>query len=100
MAIKTVFGREKEIDTLQQLYEGKRSEFVAVYGRRRVGKTFLIKELFGEKYSFHVTGLFNVGLSKQLANFQAALNRFYPNTTDQKAPTSWFDAFQVTSFLP
>ena len=45
MAITSVFGRSKEIKTLQQLYARERSEFVAVYGRYRIGKTFLIKEL-------------------------------------------------------
>ena len=94
MATKAVFGRTKEIATLQKLYAGKRSEFVAVYGRRRVGKTFLIKELFGDRYAFQVTGLFDGSLSKQLVNFQAALNRFYPASTDTPTPSSWFDAFQ------
>jgi len=42
MESTTVFGREKEIKKLQQLYKGKRSEFVAVYGRRRVGIESLI----------------------------------------------------------
>ena len=51
MANTTVFGRNKEIQQLQKLYAGKRSEFVAIYGRRRVGKTFLVKELFGNNYA-------------------------------------------------
>ena len=95
MAITSVFGRNDEIKTLQQLHAGERSEFVAVYGRRRVGKTFLIKELFGDHYAFHVTGLFNGSLSKQLINFHAALNRFYPASTDTPVPSSWFEAFQI-----
>jgi len=90
----TVFGREKEIKKLQQLYKGKRSEFVAVYGRRRVGKTFLIKEIFGDKYAFHFTGIFSVSLSKQLTNFHASLNRFYAKSVDSKTTSTWFDAFQ------
>ncbi len=100
MASTAVFGRTKEIDTLQKLYAGKRSEFVAVYGRRRVGKTFLIKELFGDRYAFHVTGLFDGSMSKQLVNFHAALHRFYPASTDTPIPTTWFNAFQqLISYL-
>ena len=41
-----LIGRENEIKTLQQAYHSEYSEFVAVYGRRRIGKTFLIREAF------------------------------------------------------
>ena len=50
-------GRKDEIKTLKKLYKSTRSEFVALYGRRRVGKTYLIKELFENQFTFQVTGL-------------------------------------------
>ena len=52
-----VIGRNDEIKELNRLYESSQSELVAVYGRRRVGKTFLINEVFKDKYSFKHTGL-------------------------------------------
>ena len=50
-------GRENDIALLEQLYESKRPEFVVVYGRRRVGKTYLVSELFKSRFSFYHTGL-------------------------------------------
>ena len=50
-------GRTKEIQRLKEIYNSKKAEFVAVYGRRRVGKTFLINEIFKGKYTFRHTGL-------------------------------------------
>ena len=47
-----LIGREKEIKTLQQAYHSEYSEFVAVYGRRRIGKTFLIREAFNYQFAF------------------------------------------------
>ena len=55
----TFIGREKEISALKSCFESDKSEFVAVYGRRRVGKTFLIKELFGAGFTFYATGILN-----------------------------------------
>ncbi|MEM6397661.1 MAG: ATP-binding protein [Bacteroidota bacterium] len=45
-------GRKPEIETLNRLYQSEKSEFVAIYGRRRVGKTFLINQLYGHDYAF------------------------------------------------
>ena len=54
-----IIGRKKEQDILEQCLESKRPEFLAVYGRRRVGKTYLIKEYFSNKFSFFATGIEN-----------------------------------------
>ena len=45
-------GRKREIKMLRNAAESKSSEFVAVYGRRRVGKTFLIRETFNSNFTF------------------------------------------------
>ena len=52
----TIIGRKAEIRELEKLYKSESSEFVAVYGRRRVGKTFLIKEVFKDRFTFWHTG--------------------------------------------
>ena len=68
-----IIGRYEEQHRLQQYFESDEPEFVAVYGRRRVGKTFLIKEFFDKRFSFYITGLANATKEEQLENFNAAL---------------------------
>ena len=63
--IPKLVGRKEKIKILQQLYKSTCSEFVALYGRRRVGKTYLIKELFKDQFIFQVTGLSRPDLSQK-----------------------------------
>ena len=49
MSYANIIGRNKEIDILDRIYKSKKSEFVAIYGRRRVGKSYLVSEIFGKK---------------------------------------------------
>ena len=57
MIMCEIIGRKKEIAELKCYYECGRAEFVAVYGRRRVGKTFLVDKVFHDDMVFHHTGL-------------------------------------------
>jgi len=86
-------GREKELEVLKSLYASQKSEFIAVYGRRRVGKTFLVRTAFRNQFTFQVTALANVKLSQQLTNFQIALQNVYPGVANTPAD-NWFTAFQ------
>ena len=52
-----IIGRKEEIQQLRHRYESDKAEFIAIYGRRRVGKTFLVKELFKNQFAFMHTGL-------------------------------------------
>ena len=61
-----IIGRKQEIRTLQKAFATKRSEFIAVYGRRRVGKTYLIKEALEGNFTFTHTGLAKAIKSNQL----------------------------------
>ena len=61
-----IIGREKERKILDEMYNSDVSEFVAVYGRRRVGKTFLIREVFSEQLVFDVAGLSKADTKEQL----------------------------------
>lgn len=54
--MKTVIGRKSEKATLKKYIESDKAEFIAVYGRRRVGKTFLIRQMFGSDFAFEVSG--------------------------------------------
>lgn len=89
-----LIGRQKERKSLLEHYNSKSSEFVAVYGRRRVGKTFLVRQVFQDKFSFHLTGMAGVSLSQQLGNFHAQISKFSGGMFDHKPATDWFTAFQ------
>lgn len=88
-----IIGRDAEIRTLNKISSSRKSEFVAVYGRRRVGKTFLIREFFQYEFDFQLTGLANATTKQQLTNFHASLQRQSPSTSDS-IPSNWFEAFQ------
>ena len=93
----TIIGRKQEIAELNRRYESGRAEFIAVYGRRRVGKTFLINEVFRDNMVFRHTGLSpydrkrKVSLKDQLQNFHFSLIRHGLETGS--APKSWMEAF-------
>jgi AAA+ ATPase superfamily predicted ATPase len=68
-----IIGRKAEKGTLADYYESSRPEFIAVYGRRRVGKTFLIREFFQNDFFFYASGLAKSDVAAQLDNFNEAL---------------------------
>ena len=93
-----LIGRQKEQDTLRKAFHSERSEFVVVYGRRRIGKTFLIRETFGNNFTFQYTGIFNVSSKIQLQQFYHNLLEQGLSSTE-KAPKNWFEAFNLLKIL-
>lgn len=93
----TIVGRQKELQLLNSLKGKESSSFLAVFGRRRVGKTFLIRSAFDNQFAFQLTGLGKGGLKKQLNNFYAALVKQMPAGTEVPFPKDWFWAFQQLS---
>ena len=99
-----MIGREKETSELTKLYYGKKAELVAVYGRRRVGKTYLIDETFRGKITFRHAGLSPVEENKR-GFLKAQLEHFYYSLLIQgmkksHRPESWLEAFyMLESFL-
>ncbi len=94
----TILGRESEKKTLKKVLESKKAEFVAVYGRRRVGKTYLIREYFSLQSClfFQVTGIKGAALSLQLNEFSREIGRtFYGKNVELKPPSNWMNAFQM-----
>ena len=85
-----IIGREKEQKKLLSAEQSSKSEFVAVFGRRRVGKTYLIRETFKDRFCFYHTGLANACMARQLSEFKKTLCRY----CDQKfrTPKDWFEA--------
>lgn len=74
-----IIGREKELSRLKRIYASNEAEFAVVYGRRRVGKTFLIREYFSQENCLlvHATGLQKGTLTKQLEYFAEALAKCF-----------------------
>ena len=87
-----IIGRYKEQADFQCFVEEKQPEFVVVYGRRRVGKTFLIKEFFNQKFAFYTTGLANADKQEQLNNFNVSLGHYAK--TPYPRVSSWMEAFR------
>jgi hypothetical protein len=87
-----ILGRKKEQQQLSDCLESKRPEFVAVYGRRRVGKTYLIREFFGNRFSFYATGVPDKKTKDQLAVFNDQLIRY--GSQYVKPPKDWLEAFR------
>ena len=84
-----LIGREKEKQVLQNALYEEYSQFVAVYGRRRVGKTFLIRETFENRFDFQFTGAANLTARKQLVRFRRALKEHGQKDTPEL--TNWGD---------
>ena len=87
-----IIGREHEIKKLQDLFKSKKSEFVAVCGRRRVGKTFLIRETFKNNFFFDLAGLAESNTKEQLVNFNISLNKV--GEGEFPKAKSWLYAFE------
>lgn len=86
-----LIGRDKEKQILKNALSEEQSQFIAVYGRRRVGKTFLIRESYDYTFDFQFTGAAKLSAKKQLVRFRRALKEHGQKDTPEL--TNWGDAF-------
>jgi uncharacterized protein len=98
MVTNILIGREKERCILTRLYESSKSEFLALYGRRRVGKTFLISNFFSKVDCtfFYITGIKNAAYKKQIGQFAKIIGDVFYSGTELKPPKNWLE-LRVTS---
>ena len=94
-----LIGRKSEQEKLARMYKSPKSEFVILYGRRRVGKTYLVHRFFEDKFTFRITAQAKIGTKKQLANFFTGMVKAYPQSDFKDMPQNWFEAFQILSDL-
>ena len=87
-----IIGRKAETALLKQISEDDVSHFAAVYGRRRIGKTFLIRETFGYRFTFQHTGLSGGSMKEQLYSFDASLKD--AGFSVGKKSANWIEAFE------
>lgn len=93
-------GRKEERSILEDALNSRESEMVAVVGRRRVGKTYLIESVFQKEIIFQITGLQNATKSEQLDNFTIRLNELSTSKLPIERPKSWLRAFaMLTMYL-
>lgn len=91
MASNEIIGRKYEQQLIKERCESGKAELVAIYGRRRVGKTFLVRKMFDDQFAFSFTGIYEASRIVQLENFRAALQQY----SGQPIPRlkDWFEAF-------
>lgn len=92
-----LIGREKEQGLLSEAYRSNESQFVAVYGRRRVGKTYLIRECFHDKFIFQHSGVAKANTKLQLRYFKESLVK--SGASNVRIPKDWVEAFSCLEQL-
>lgn len=90
-----MIGRKDEVAILNTLLDSPKAEFLAIYGRRRIGKTYLIKKVYAEHLAFEFTGTQNAGLKNQLFKFSEKIKQHFGDVPDLRQPASWYEAFQL-----
>jgi len=95
--MRKLIGRKPELSVLLAALESNRAELIAVYGRRRVGKTFLIEKAYKNNIVFEFSGILNATLKQQLKNFHLTLSS---KNTNFEQPTDWIEAFyQLSTYI-
>lgn len=94
---KTITGREKEQKILNDALLSNESELIAIYGRRRVGKTFLIREYYKTHIVFDMIGIKKAKKTIQLRNFHKQLKNVSSRFKKASTPIDWFEAFDLLS---
>ena len=93
-------GREKELKTLNEIYSKRSSSYVAIYGRRRIGKTEIVRYFAKDKkvsIFLEVTGQFNMGMSYQLDSFLNRVEKLFSFSHNNKI-SSWNEAFNLLEY--
>ena len=98
-SIQKIIGRKKELSILKEAFKSPRAEFLAIYGRRRVGKTFLVKNFFDSQPCLfvYVSGMKNSPLKQQLKNFTKVLESVWFQGI--AVPSNWLEAFETLTHL-
>ena len=92
--VKIFAGREEETAVLTELLQNSKAELVAILGRRRVGKTYLVKEVFKDHLNFHFTGIKDADKKTVLAEFTQKITAL-ASTKKIAVPQNWMDAFRL-----
>lgn len=91
-----IAGRERESMLLMEAYESELAEFIVLYGRRRIGKTYLIEQLYGNQQAhfFHVTGIKDAPMKEQLTEFTECVGKTFYSGARIARQATWLEAFK------
>jgi uncharacterized protein len=95
MADKLFVGREEELNTFDEIFSKNQSDLVVVLGRRRIGKTFLVKNAFKSKFDFHFTGVKSADKDSLLNEFSIKISEMAGSNLSFIRPNTWLDAFRL-----
>jgi AAA+ ATPase superfamily predicted ATPase len=90
-----IVGRTAEQHIMQSYKKDKKAHLLAIIGRRRVGKTFLIRQVYKNNMVFEMTGLKDAGTKKQLLNFTFQMSKYFNKEDLYTRPGSWLEAFHL-----
>jgi uncharacterized protein len=90
-----LIGRKRHIMELEEALASKKPELVALIGRRRIGKTYLIKQVYADKIDFELIGTQRNTLAGQIQNFVLRIGKYFPNFPIHSKPNSWIEAFDL-----
>ncbi|MBL7797314.1 MAG: ATP-binding protein [Saprospiraceae bacterium] len=88
-----MIGRRQQIQELNDALASAKPEMVALVGRRRVGKTYLVRQVYGDRIDFELTGVQHGNMNTQLQNFGFSMGKYFPDFRLKDKPTSWLEAF-------
>ena len=89
--MRRIIGRKREQEELNNLLDSTKSEFVAIYGRRRVGKTFLVRSVLERRFTFFASGLQSGSYAEQIKNINEEVVNF--GGSSLKPASNWSEAF-------
>jgi len=95
--MREIIGRLNEQKRLNKHFRSEKSEFVALFGRRRVGKTYLVKSMFESKFAFYATGILGCDTASQIKNFNNEITNY--GGTSNTSATNWHEAFENLNTL-
>ncbi len=93
--MESLVGRQVEKELLTKALNSGQAELIAIYGRRRIGKTFLVKQVYKQYIKFELTGLNSASKRDQLENFIIALSKKFKTKINLNIPQSWLQAFEL-----
>ncbi|MBO9659903.1 MAG: AAA family ATPase [Chitinophagaceae bacterium] len=98
--MEKLVGRQTEQERLREARDSSSAELIAIYGRRRIGKTFLVRQSYQDSLVFELIGVHNASMKEQLQNFSYALRDAMKSAVDLAIPSTWVIAFdQLKRFL-
>ncbi len=90
-----LIGRKRPIAELEEARASQKPELVALIGRRRVGKTYLVKQVYAQQIDFELIGAQHGTMGSQIQNFVLSIGKYFPNFVIKQKPNTWVEAFHL-----